>query len=322
MPIGLGISGGAHEKAWVVRMKPYDTIIIGAGIAGLTAAIYAARKRMRFEIISPDFGGQMLVNGEIHNYPGLAKITGYEFRSMMEQQMESNGVKVRQETVKGIERLSDGFSVKTDKGTYSARTVIIATGSHPGKLGVPGEDRLRNRGVTYCTVCDGPLFSGMEVAIIGGGNSAMEAVGFLKDIASKIHLVVRGPALKGHEYLREKVEGNPKVDIMLNARTTEILGDGLVTGIKYIGEGGEKVLAVRGVIIEAGRTPNTEPFRWLLELDESGHIKIDCQCRTSVPGIFAAGDCASGQEYQYIISAGQGCMALLKAAKHLSSLKS
>lgn len=302
----------------------YDTIIIGAGIAGLTAAIYAARKRMKFEIISADFGGQFMVSGEVLNYPGIVETTGVEFRSMMEKQMEFNKVNVLAETAKGVKKVGPDFKVFkviTDKNEYDTKTVIIATGSSPRKLNVPGEDRLAKKGVTYCSICDGPLFSGMDVAVVGGGNAALEAVDFLKDIASKIYMIVRGDRFKGHEYLQERVKKNPKVEVIFNAQTKEILGDNFVSGIKYEQNGKEKRLDVKGVIIEAGRIPNTETFKDIVKLDDHKHIEVDCEMHTSVPGIFAAGDCASGHEYQYVISAGQGCMALIKAARYLANKK-
>lgn len=303
-------------------MTMHDTIIIGAGIAGLTAAMYAARKRMKFEVVSTDFGGQFMVSGEVLNYPGLVKASGIEFRSIMEKQMEFNKVNVLTETVKVVKRVDANFKVITDKKEYDTKSVIIATGSVPRKLSVPGEDRLDKKGITYCSICDGPLFSGMDVAVVGSGNAALEAVDFLKDIASRICLVIRGDKLKGHEYLQERIKENPKVEVLYKAQTKEILGDNLVSGIRIVQDGKEKQLDVRGVIIEIGRIPNTEPFKGLVELDGDNHIKIDCQGHTSIPGIFAAGDCASGHEYQYVISAGQGCMALIKAAKYLASLKS
>lgn len=296
----------------------YDTIIIGGGISGLTAAIYAARKKMKFELISSEFGGQFMASGEILNYPGIVETTGLEFQGIMEKQMEFNQVKVKVDTVKKIKKTKDHFKIVTDKGDYETKTVIIATGSQPRKLNVPGEGKFEKKGVTYCSICDGPLFSGMDVAIVGGGDSAMEAVDFLKDIASKIYLIVRGDSLKGHEYLQEKVKGNKKVEILYNTFTKEVLGDKFVSGIKIEENGKEKEIKVKGVIVEIGRLPNTEIFKELVQLDEHGHVKINCQQNTSVPGIFAAGDCASGHEYQYIIAAGQGCMALIKAARYLA----
>jgi thioredoxin reductase len=282
----------------------YDTIIIGAGICGLT-----------------DFGGQFMVSGEVLNYPGIVKTSGIELNSKMEEQMKFNGVKVKLETVKEIKKSGKNFKVISDKGKYDTKSVIIATGSKPRKLNVPGEDKFANKGVTYCSICDGPLFSGMDVAVVGAGASALEAVDFLKDIATKIYLIVRGDKFTGHEYLIERVKKNPKVKVLFNADTKEILGNNMVTGLKYEQNGEGKTINVKGVIIEIGRVPNTEPFRSIVELDEHKHIKIDCQQHTNVDGILAAGDCASGHEYQYVISAGQGCMALIKAARYLASRK-
>jgi len=303
-------------------MKLYDTMIIGAGIAGITAALFAARKRMGFEIVASEFGGQMLISGEVHNYPGLPDIPGLELRAILEKQLAlAGGPKAREETVIEIKRSGLNFKVMTDKNMYEAQTVIIATGSKPKKLDVLGEERLARKGVAYCSICDGPLFSGMEVAIIGGGNSALHAVDFMKDIASKIYLVARSDRTRGFESLLEKAKKNPKVKIIFNADVKEILGGRFVSGIRYEQGGKQKELKVGGVIVEIGRTPGTGPFRGLLDCDEAGHIKTDCQGQTSMPGIFAAGDCTAGHDYQYIISAGQGCMALLRAARYLATKK-
>ena len=297
----------------------YDTVIIGAGIAGLTAAIYASRKRMKYELIATQFGGQFMVSGEVLNYPGIVKTTGIEFSKTMEEQMKFNQVNLLKETVTKVKKNKTNFQVTTNNKTYDTKTVLITTGSHPRKLNIPGEKEFEKKGVTYCSVCDGPLFSGMDVAIIGGGDSALEAVDFMKNIAKKIYLVVRGDSLTGHEYLIEKVKNNSKVEILFNTNTKEILGDKLVTGIKIEQAGKEKELAVRGAIIEIGRIPETEIFSKLVKLDDHKHIMVDCQGQTNVPGVFSAGDCSSGHEYQYVIAAGQGCMALLKAARYLAN---
>ncbi|MFH1063624.1 MAG: FAD-dependent oxidoreductase [Candidatus Woesearchaeota archaeon] len=299
----------------------YDTIIIGAGISGLTAAMYASRKKMKFEIISSDFGGQFMVSGEVLNYPGIVKTTGAEFSSTMEEQMKFNDVNVKTETVTGIERIKDNFKIRTDKSEYETRSIILATGARARKLGVPGEEEFAKKGLTYCSICDGPLFAGKEVAVIGGGDAALEAVDFLKEIVSKMYVLVRDDKFTGHEYLIERVNKNDKVEVIFNADTTEILGDKFVTGMKYRQGDEEKQLGVQGVIIEIGRVPNTDAFKDIVKLDSHGHIDIDCQSHTSTPGIFAAGDCASGHEYQYVIAAGQGCMALIKAARYLTTKK-
>lgn len=294
----------------------YETIIIGAGIAGITAAIYASRKRMRFLIISKDFGGQINVSGEIENYPGFSHTSGVEFAKTLKNQLDFNGIKIQYESLKKIEKQDDGFVVKTDKAEYKTETVIIASGARARKLNVPGEREFANKGVTYCAICDGPLFKDKAVAIIGGGDSALEAADFLTRIASRIYIINISDEIIGHEYLMEKVIGKEKIEIINNAKTTEILGDKFVKGLKYEQNGEIKQIGCEGIFIEIGRVPNADFARDFLELDDHGHIKISKHCETSINGIYAAGDVADLHEYQYIIAGGQGCTALLTAAKH------
>ena len=302
-------------------VKLYDTIIIGAGIAGLTAAIYASRERRKFEIISADFGGQFLESGEVYNYPGIVETTGVDFNSVMQEQMKFNNIKVKESRVKKIEMGDHTFKVITKKKTYETRTVIIATGARPRYLGIPGEADFSNKGLTYCAICDGPLFKGKKVAVIGGGDSALEAVHFLENIVSKIYLIVLGGELVAHEYLKEYIKSNKKVKVIYNAKTNQILGDKFLTGMIYEQKGKMKELKVEGVFVEIGRVPNTDFVKEIVKLDKHNHIEIDCYGNTSVPGIFAAGDCASGHEYQLIIAGGQGCMAFIKAMRYLARQK-
>lgn len=300
----------------------HDTIIIGAGIAGQAAAIYAARKKMDFLLVTKMLGGQFLESGEILNYPGIIRTSGAGFSTLMEKQVEFNAVKPRANIeVKKIKKIAGGFRVISDKGEYDTKTVIIATGSYPRKLNVPGEERLARKGVTYCSVCDGPLFSGSDIAIIGGGNSALEAVDFTHKIAGRIYLISLEKEFNAHEYLIQRIKSYKNVKVIAGAKTTEILGEGRVNGLKYEKGGKIRHLNVQGAIIEIGRVPNTGFVEGFVELDKDRHIKIDCQTRTSVEGVFAAGDCASGHEYQYVIAAGQGCIALLKAARYLANKK-
>lgn len=299
-----------------------DTVIIGAGISGLTAAMYASRKKMKFEIVSTNFGGQFMESGEVLNYPGIIKTTGAGFASLMDKQMKFNKVKLKLETAKEIRKNGSNFTVVTGKNKYDARSVIIASGARPRELNVPGEKEYKNKGVTYCSICDGPLFANMDVAVVGGGDSALEAVDFLLNIARKIYLINIGEGLRAHEYLQERIQGQKKVEVINNAVTKEILGDRKkVTGLRYEQDGKGKEIKLGGIFVEIGRVPNTEFVKDLLSLDEHKHIIIDCTTHTLVPGIFAAGDCASGHEYQYVIAAGQGCMALIKAARYLASKK-
>ncbi len=300
----------------------YETIIIGSGIAGMTAAIYASRKRMKFLFLAGEIGGQFLESGEVLNYPGIVKTTGAEFEKVMGEQLKFNEIEIKSgEMVKKIEKKDDNFNVFTDKGEYETKSVIIATGARSRELNVPGEKDYKKKGVHYCAICDGPLFGGKDVAVIGGGDSALEAVDFLLDIVNKIYIINIGKEFKAQEYLQEKLKSD-KVEIVNGAKTKEILGDGkFVTGLKYEQEGEEKQIDVQGVFVQIGRMPNTDLVKNLVEIDEHGHIVIDCSTKTSVKGVFAAGDCASGHEYQYVIAAGQGCMALLKAAKYLAGKK-
>jgi len=301
----------------------YETVIIGAGIAGCTAALYAARKRMDYLLVSETIGGQFLESGEIFNYPGFKQIQGVDFAQAIQEQLNFNGVKVKEGVrITNIKKKKNLFVLKNGKEEILTKTVILATGSHPRTLNVPGEERYRKMGVTYCAICDGPLFKGKEVAVIGGGNSALEAVDFLGNIAKKIYVLNVNPDFSNaHKSLLEKAVKNKKVKIIYNAQTTTVFGDRFVSGLEYAQKGKKNTLKVKGVFVEVGRIPETEFVRGFLKLDEHQHIQIDEQTNTSVPGVFAVGDCSSVHEYQYIIAAGQGCVALLKAAKYLARQK-
>ncbi len=302
-------------------MVSYEVLIIGAGIAGLTAGIYASRKRMSYVILSEDFGGQINIAGPIENYPGIPKTNWIEFGKAMEEQARYNNLKINYEKVISVETSDGLFNVETSKNNYSAKTIIIASGARARELDVPGEEEFKGKGVTYCAVCDGPLFKDKTVAIIGGGDSALEASDFVLNIAKKIYIININPKLTAQEYLQEVVKSNKKITLINNARTTEILGDKTVKAIKYEQNGRMKKLSIDGVFVEIGRNPNTEVVKGLLKLDSHNHIIVDKFCRTSVPGIFASGDCTDVHEYQFSISAGQGCLALLQAARYLRGQK-
>ncbi len=305
-----------------MKSKLYETIIIGAGIAGCTAAIYASRKRMRFELITGKFGGQFLESGEVLNYPGITETTGADFSKQMEDQLKFNKVTPRVGIwVKEIQKKKNHFIVKTNKKDFVTKTIIITTGAKPRELNVKGEPEYKNKGVTYCAICDGPIFTGKNVVVIGGGDSALEAVDFLTKIAKKITILNLTDKFKAHEYLQEKIKKNKKITVINNATTTEIYGDQFVKGIKYNQNGKTKDLKVGGVFVEIGRIPNTDFTKGFLKRDNHNHIKINAHTETSVPGIFSAGDCSSVHEYQYVIAAGQGCTALIKAARYLANQK-
>lgn len=246
-----------------------EVVIIGAGIAGCTAAIYAKRKKMDFVLVAKKFGGQFYESGKIFNYPGIVETDGAKFAKSFEEQLDFNDIEpVTGEEITEIKKKKGGFEVVGGKKSYQSKTVIIATGSRPRKLDVPGEKKFANKGLTYCSICDGPLFSGKTVAVIGGGNSALEGVDFIKDIAEKIYLINIDKEFNAHESLIEKAESLDKVEIINEARTTEITGDDLVSGIKYEKNGNEEELRAEGVIVEIGRKPNTSFVEGFLELNE------------------------------------------------------
>lgn len=302
----------------------YETIIIGAGIGGISAGIYAARKRMNYLIISKTIGGQMYESGEILNYPGIVKTGGAEFAETFSKQIEFNQLKINEETVTSVKRLESGdWKVKTDKISYETKTVIITSGSVPRKLNVLGEERLAKKGITYCSVCDGPLFINKDVAIIGGGNSALEAADFMSRIAKKIYLITMNLEMKGHEYLLERITNLKNVEVIPNAVTKEIIGKQFVTGVKYEQNNKKRKIEVQAVIVEIGRIRNTDFVKDIVDLDEHKHIKVDRWARCFIHGrpddtIYAVGDCSDVHEYQYVISAGMGVTALLKAARYLA----
>ena len=295
----------------------YELIIIGAGPAGITAAIYAARKKMDLVVLTTNVGGQVTFSSEIENYTGFQYITGEELAEKFQEHLERHKFKLKMEEVKKVEREEDRFRVTTDVGVYLGRTVIVATGRKPRELRVPGEARLKNRGVTYCATCDGPLFEGLDVAVVGGGNSGLEAVLQLIKIAKSIHLIEISPQLRADKVLVEKALASDKVDIWTDTRVMEIVGDNIVTGIKVQRKGEEILLPVRGVFVEIGSVPNSEIVDFV-EKNRWGEIVVNCKCETSVPGLFAAGDVTNVPEKQIVVAAGEGCKAALSAFRYLS----
>ncbi len=312
----------------------FDLIIIGGGPAGMTAAIYAARKKMNTLVLTKDIGGQTLLSGEVDNYLGFQLLTGADlaqkFRGHIKrlddedalydlEVKEGIGVKeVRSKKFEVKNKKVDGFEVVADGTVWQSRIIIVASGKIPRKLNVPGEDEFLGKGVTYCATCDAPLFRGKDVAVIGGGNSALDAVLQLIRIpADKIFLVNINPQLGGDAIMREQVEAHPdKVEILNGHQTMAIFGDKFVTGleIKNISSGKMRCLNVQGVFIEIGSIPSTNFVKDLVKLNEWGEIIIDPKNNvTSYPGIFAAGDVTDVREKQIIIAAGEGAKAALGA---------
>ncbi len=298
----------------------YELIIVGGGPAGLTASVYAARKRLNALLISKDLGGQVLTTLGIENYMGYQYIEGPELMQKFEEQVAHFPLeqKIGAE-VAALSRLDGGFEVRTSQDeSHQAQAVIIASGKRPRPLNVPGEERLKARGVTYCAICDGPLFAGQKVAIIGGGNSALEATDDMTKIAEHVYLVSLTP-LTGDLILSDKVKGASNLAIFLEHEVVEIEGSSRVEGItiRDVKTGEEKKLKVGGVFIEIGLIPNSDMIKGVVPLNRYGEIEINCANETGVPGLFAAGDVTNVPEKQIVVAAGEGAKAMLQAHKYL-----
>ncbi|MBI4706575.1 MAG: FAD-dependent oxidoreductase [Candidatus Omnitrophica bacterium] len=305
----------------------YDLIIIGAGPAGITASVYAARKNMNFLVISKDIGGQAAWSGDIENYTGYQFITGPELAQKFEEHMRKYNTALKEnEAVITVEKIGSMIKVTTEKAEYEARSAIIASGKRSRELRVPGEKEFKNRGLTYCATCDGPLFVGKDVAIIGGGNSALDAALQMISIGKNIYIINNTDNLGGDAVMRQKVEAGAKAKVFNNSQVTAILGDKMVNGIRLqklqpqmtqVNSADEQLLAVQGVFVEIGLEPNSE-FARGVEKNELGEIKVTSYNETNVEGIFAAGDVTDVPEKQIIIAAGEGSKALLSAFRYLA----
>lgn len=304
-------------------MALYDLIIIGAGPAGITAAIYAARQKLKTLVISKDVGGQVALTADIENWIGYQFITGSELTKKFDEHIEAYkdtiGLELGTEII-GIGRKNSNFLAKTKSGTYESRVVIIASGKKPRPLNVPGEQEFKGKGLTYCAVCDAPLFPRKDVAVIGGGNSALEAALQLTKIANKVYLINKNPAMKGEKAIIDKVEKNPKVEKVYNSITKEILGDKFVNAVRVEQNGKERRINVQGVFVEIGLIPNTD-FVDLAGKNKYNEIIVNSSTETNVPGLFAAGDVADVPEKQIVVAAAEGCKAALAAARYLAKLK-
>jgi NADH-dependent peroxiredoxin subunit F len=299
-------------------MKIYDLIIIGAGPAGITASVYAARKKLDFLVISLDIGGQAAWSGDIENYTGYQFITGPALAQKFEEHMRKYDTALK-ENEEVLELVASGqvIRVKTDKADYQARSVIIASGKKSRELGVAGEKEFKNRGLTYCATCDGPLFSGKVVAVIGGGNSALDAALQLIKIAQHVYIVNNASRLSGDAIMIGKVEKTANVTILNNSSVIAVGGDKFVKSIKIKIALQEKELAVEGVFVETGLIPNSK-FAKEVQKNSKDEIIIDAFNQTNLAGVFAAGDVTDVPEKQIIIAAGEGSKAVLSAFRYLS----
>lgn len=297
-----------------------DLVIIGAGPCGITSAIYAVRNKMDIVVISKDIGGQMAWSGIIENYSGYSSMTGPELTEKFEEHAKNLGSVIQMGSVTGIERKEKRFIVKTDKGDYETHAVLIASGKNPKHLRVPGEEEYKNKGVVYCATCDGPLFANKKVAIVGGGNSALDAAAQLINIASHVYIINKNAHMKGDVTLLERVSKSSNIEFIYNAMTTEVKGERLVKSIHFEKDGKEESLEVDGVFVQIGLLPNAL-FIDYIKKNEYGEILVNAENETDVPGIFAAGDVTEIADKQIVIAAGDGAKASLAAFKYVAKNK-
>ena len=298
-----------------------DLIIIGGGPAGITASVYASRKKMNFLLITKDIGGQAAWSSDVENYPGYQFITGPDLVAKFQEHMQKYTIQLREnEEVVELEKKDGIIYIKTTKASYEAKTVIVASGKKVKEIGVPGEREYKNKGVAYCVTCDGPLFAEKDVAVVGGGNSALGAAIQMMNIANKVYLINITDKFTGDAVMQEKVKNNPKITILHNTRIESITGDKFVKGLNIDTRGKKEAIDVKGVFIEIGLMPNSW-FAKDIDKNENGEIKVNCANETNIPGIFAAGDVTSVPEKQIVIAAGDGAKAALGAFRYLARLK-
>lgn len=313
-----------------------DLVIIGAAAAGSAASIYAARRNLNFVVISKDIGGEVALSGEVENWPGIIRTNGFELAKNFHEHIKSYNVKIElgysvtaithEKNYHVVHAIDDTGKEKT----FATKTIIIGSGIHPRTLNIPGENELRGKGVTYCTVCDGPLYKKKITATIGAGNAGLESALMMDKISTKVFLITKYPNTpetkggfpKGEDILIEKVKQSPNVEIIYNAKTLQILGTDVVTGVEYedTTTKEKKEITASGVMVHVGMTPNSD-FAKDLKKNPLGEIEVDNLCRTSLPGIFAAGDVTNIPYKQIVISSGQGVVAALSAIDYLNRFK-
>jgi alkyl hydroperoxide reductase subunit F len=315
-------SGTEREARKMAAKEPFDVLIVGGGPAGAAAAVYAARKGIRTGIASERFGGQVLDTLGIENFVSVKETEGPKFALALEEHVRHYDVDIMNlQRARGLKPDGGMIEVQLENGAaLKARSVILSTGARWRKLGVPGEEQYRNKGVAYCPHCDGPLFKGKRVAVVGGGNSGVEAAIDLAGIVGHVTLLEFADQLRADAVLQRKLASLPNVTTILNAQTTEMTGDGQkVNGLVYNDRatGQSHRIELDGVFVQIGLVPNTEWLKGTVELSRHGEIVVDAKGQTSIPGVFAAGDATTVPFKQIIIAAGDGAKAALGAFDHL-----
>lgn len=297
-----------------------DIVIIGAGPAGLTAAIYARRASKSVIVLEAlSYGGQIINTPDIENYPSAAHISGFDFATKIYEQAKSLGAEIKFEKAVDIRDGGDVKTVVTAKNEYEAKAVIIATGSANRKLGLPDEDKLTGRGVSYCATCDGAFFRNKKVAVAGGGNTALEDALYMADIAEKVYLIHRRDAFRGEDSTVEKLKSRDNVSFVLNSRVTKLNAGRRLESIEVTDKDGKvSTLEVSGLFVAVGRVPENQNFSSLIDLDEAGYAAASENCRTKTPGVFVAGDNRAKEVRQLVTAAADGAVAATEAVKYIN----
>ncbi len=297
--------------------KTYDIIVIGGGPAGMTAALYAGRAGLSCLLLEKMFfGGQMLKTAEIDNFPGLPNVRdSFLLADSMKNQAEAFGAELKTEEVLSLSVENGLKTVVTDGGAYAAKTLILATGANPKKADIPGEEAFAGRGVSYCATCDGAFFRGKTVAVVGGGNTALEDVFYLSSICEKVYLIHRRDTFRASKVLVERAQNTENVSFILNTNVTEVVGDGFVTGLKL--DSRSETLPVDAVFFAIGTVPESNLFQGFVDTDNSGAVITDEMLQASVPGVFAAGDLRQKTLRQIVTACADGAECAWQAQRYL-----
>ena len=299
----------------------YDIIIIGAGPAGMTAAIYGKRALKSVLILEAiTYGGQIINTLDIENYPVEAHISGFDFATKLYNQVIDLGAEIKYEKVTEIIDKNEYKEVMTSKNTYQAKTIIIATGADNRKLGLENESNLIGKGISYCATCDGNFFKKKDVAVVGGGNTALEDALYLSSIANKVYLIHRRDQFRGDQSVIEKLKEQDNVEFVYNSNVTKLIADESLTSIEVTNkDGSTKNIPVKGLFIAIGKVPENENFKNLINVDEAGYIIADESCHTNIPGIFVAGDTRNKELRQLVTATADGAIAATEAVKYLNN---
>jgi thioredoxin-disulfide reductase len=300
-----------------MQENTFDTIIIGQGPAGMSAGIYTARREMKTLIIGKDLGGQMAKTMVIENWPGVETGDGISLSEKLKEQTKSFGVQFETDDIESIEKDGDNFKLKSKTKEYFTKSVILAFGLEKRKMGIEGEEDFENKGISYCVTCDGPLFKGKNVAVVGGGNSGAEAVEFLAKICPKVYWIELMKEMRAENILTNRIKKMDNVEIMKQTRPTKLSGEMMLEKIKVETQNGEKELDVKGLIVEIGHIAKTKWLEGVVDLDEMGQIKVNEDCKTSTDGIFAAGDVTNTKYKQIAVASGMGAIAGLEAYSYI-----